>query len=361
MMRIFVLFCFLFAHALAAQTTVFEFNGSRNDTLLIELGKVSESVKVIKNLILIENVGQKDGKIIEVEASCDCIVTNEQKGKVLQAGTLDTLIIDLNIENRPGKLEKTVKVTTDGAPKTVTIIIEGYVKPSFENREEQYPYKSGQLWFELRNKFVSVGNINESDTIREKVNFYNASSDTMKLTYYEKQLSPVSIKFEKRVLPPNRSSFFDLTFYPTRAKEFGHVKIPISFESNEQLYPKKELYFHAYVMPETPTSSDSIPEIQLDTNFVDFGDIGDSVFVDLQMKVVNVGVMPLEIKQLKTNCNWIKTSIDKKLIEPGQEAQINVVMDPRRRLGKVRKLVSVYTNDPNNPVVVFDVLADIKK
>lgn len=345
--------------SLSAQSTVFETNGISNDTVIIDFGKVRESQKSLDYQLTIKNIGEYPGKLLKFETSCDCITSKIWDNKALAPGEIDTLDFNISIDNRPGALEKTITITTDGNPKKITHIIKGYIIPSFESVEQQYPYKSGQLWFELRNKFISVGNINDKDTLRERVHFYNASIDTLKLNYTQGIDSSLLVQFEKRVLPPKQGSHVDITYYPSVDQNYGHVKKPLIFYTSEKLYPKKELYFHAFVMPELSSNNDSLPKFSIDTTLADFGKVSDSISVDLQLGFTNEGTIPLQIKQLKTNCPCIKVNAQPEKVMPGEKAYFNIVLDPRKRIGELNKMISVFTNDPENPVLVIDVNAII--
>lgn len=49
-----------------------------------------------------------------------------------------------------------------------------------------------------------------------------------------------------------------------------------------------------------------------------------------------------------------------RIIEPGAAAKLNVTFDPIGRKGKIRKIVSVYSNDPARPVQEVNVYATVK-
>lgn len=346
--------------SLSAQTTVFEFNGTSRDTSIYDFGRVKESLETLEFILIVKNTGEKNGKLLSVEPSCDCITSKSLVNKEFKPGEVDTVIFNVAINNRPGALNKTIKIKTDGQPKGFTQVIKGYVLPVFESVEEQYPYKSGDLWFELRNKFISTGNINDGDTVKQRITFYNASKDSIKLNYTQKEDSALVIAFQKRVIAPKAVSYFDLTYYPKKGGDYGHIKVPITFFTDEKLYPRKELFFHAYVLPQLNNEGKAMPQVKIDTNIVDFGVVADSVSLDKQLTIANNGNAPLAIKQVKSNCSCVKVSTLNNELSPGQKTSLNIILDPRKRLGAIEKFISVFTDDPVNPVLVIDVKATIK-
>lgn len=114
-----------------------------------------------------------------------------------------------------------------------------------------------------------------------------------------------------------------------------------------------------------------------DSNF-DFGrmlvsDIRNKVF-----EVKNDGKSDLELTNVSTSCDCTYTYITasgqkspkftmhgtsswKGEVKPGETAQIDVIYEPAIMpvQGRVERMVSVATNDPNNPKLMFNVTAEV--
>ena len=114
------------------------------------------------------------------------------------------------------------------------------------------------------------------------------------------------------------------------------------------------------VSPGVPPSEgpDAFVEIQhVDLGTLREGSVGEAVF-----KLQNRGKAELVISSISASCGCttVRLSDDDKKVPPGQTRDIVARFDTRGRLGKQRKVVTLRTNDPTEPVLRLTLSANVE-
>ncbi len=94
------------------------------------------------------------------------------------------------------------------------------------------------------------------------------------------------------------------------------------------------------------------PEIQLEANVHDFGEVAQNSKTEAKIKVRNTGSAPLVITNAKGSCSCTVADYPKKPILPGTSGFVTVRYNSSR-VGPINKTVTLHSNDPNNPVKVI--------
>jgi hypothetical protein len=104
------------------------------------------------------------------------------------------------------------------------------------------------------------------------------------------------------------------------------------------------------------------PKIQIvgGTNF-DLGDISSLSTVKHTITVRNIGTDTLELSQIGASCGCTSTLMTSDQIAPGDSGFLAITFDPRRFSGKVKKLVSMVTNDTTQRDIQIFFTANIFK
>lgn len=109
----------------------------------------------------------------------------------------------------------------------------------------------------------------------------------------------------------------------------------------------------------------SKPEIVLEMDQYDFGDVVNGEVVNLDISVQNEGDAPLLVDSVSTSCGCTKASLDSMSIPPGENALLHIEFDSGAHgpelTGELIRQVFVNSNDPANPEVVVELAANIIK
>lgn len=63
----------------------------------------------------------------------------------------------------------------------------------------------------------------------------------------------------------------------------------------------------------------------------------------------NTGSDTLEIQELASTCECTSATSDKKLISPGESAQVTLSFDTKKFYGPQERFIEIHTSDPNHP------------
>jgi hypothetical protein len=103
------------------------------------------------------------------------------------------------------------------------------------------------------------------------------------------------------------------------------------------------------------------PDAQLETTFHDFGDVPqfDVVMVDVPLR--NLGTGALAIQSVSTSCGCTSASVSQTQVEAGDETMLTIRYDSGLHpdSGPIYRTVFVETNDPDQPELEVEVVANV--
>ncbi len=97
-------------------------------TLSHDFGTIKEANGPVSYEFEFRNTGDKPLLIVDVAASCGC-TRPEYPTKPIKAGKKGKIKVTYSPIGRPGAFRKTIKVKTNGAERTSTLVISGVVVP----------------------------------------------------------------------------------------------------------------------------------------------------------------------------------------------------------------------------------------
>lgn len=104
---------------------------------------------------------------------------------------------------------------------------------------------------------------------------------------------------------------------------------------------------------QTSASSTAQPKVEIVNPVYDFGTALEGQKVTHTFTIRNAGRKDLIISGVKTSCGCTVAAPDKNHIPPGDQARIAVTFDTQFRKGHNERMITVMTNDPQNPSAVM--------
>ncbi|TAN32523.1 DUF1573 domain-containing protein [Patescibacteria group bacterium] len=126
------------------------------------------------------------------------------------------------------------------------------------------------------------------------------------------------------------------------------------------------IFGYLKAVPKPASDNAPRPRAKIENPAFDFGEIVFGVMATHTFKLFNNGNAPLEIKRVATSCSCTTAEVSKKMIEPGQSAEISVRYDTKAMgsgphgVGLQERIIYIKTNDPANPQVEANISAFVK-
>jgi hypothetical protein len=92
------------------------------------------------------------------------------------------------------------------------------------------------------------------------------------------------------------------------------------------------------------------PQLRVQFSTLDFGRLKPNSPSTREIQFYNIGKQKLDIKSLQGNCTCVTASAEKTSIKPGESSLVKISFDPQDRKGSLQKSITIYSNDPQNPV-----------
>jgi len=101
------------------------------------------------------------------------------------------------------------------------------------------------------------------------------------------------------------------------------------------------------------------PRIRFEKLEYDFGILRQGATVAHTFTFENQGASRLEISSVQSSCGCTAVLSSGRNVEPGEKSTIEVQYDSRGKLGRVHKVVQVYSNDPKSPIVYLSMNGEV--
>jgi hypothetical protein len=105
-----------------------------------------------------------------------------------------------------------------------------------------------------------------------------------------------------------------------------------------------------------------VPRVDVPKASFDFGVIPADPPVSYIFAIQNTGTAPLHLSNLVTSCGCTTAELSSSVIPPGRRADLQVVFDPdyHETVGPVTRMVWMVSDDPTQPWLELQVVADVR-
>jgi hypothetical protein len=317
-----------------------------------DFGTVIEDNGPVTHEFVFTNNSSRPVKILTVQASCGCTTPGWSK-ETVDPGKTGFVQASFNPKGRPGFFNKSLTVTTDLEANPIVLQIKGQVTNDAKPVETDFQIVNGAL--KLKNSAFNMGKVFIKDeyAVRE---FPIFNSGTKPLTFTDKIATPKYIKadVQPRTLEPGTKGIVRLSYNGKMKNQYGFQSDNIEFTTNDEVNPVKAFSVYATLEDYFPElSSDELakaPQLRLNSYALDFGNVKSSSTTVREVQFTNSGKKDLTLKSVQGNCTCINASVEKTTIKPGGTGTLKIAFDPQDRSGTQQKAVTIYSNDPRNPV-----------
>ncbi len=298
------------------------------------------------------NVAGRPVKILGVKASCGCTTPNWTKDPV-QPGKTGFIQARFDPKGRPGYFTKTLTVTTDADAGGLILQIKGTV--SSDNKDGLTEFGSPKGNWKMKASALNLGKIFLKDEFVVR-DFEIINSGEKAIAYLNKYEGPeyIKIALQPNVLQPGERGSLRLSFNGKLKNQYGFQSDNIVLYTDDDKEAKKSFSVFATLEDYFPALSSAeiakAPKMRIGEPNVDMGRIKQNQAVVREVMVSNLGKSTLELRSIQGNCECITVLTNKKFVKAGESSVLKISLDPQDRKGTQQKSVTIYSNDPKNPV-----------
>lgn len=319
---------------------------------IFDFGSIREQAGPVLHEFTFINNSTRTIRIINVQASCGCTTPDWSKEPVAP-GKSGFIQASYNPAGRPGYFNKSLTVTTDFDSNPLILQIKGQVAVDGEVEKIQFQASNGNL--KLKSGSFNLGKVFIKDefTVRD---FQVLNGGTNPVTFSGEYLSPAYIKIDvqPKTLQPGEKGNIKVSYNGKMKGKYGFQSDNVEIFTDDELNSTKSFSIYATLEDEFPQLSAEelakAPQLRVQYSTLDFGKLKPNAATTREVQFYNTGKKELDIKSLQGNCTCITASAKKTSIKPGESSAITVSLNPQDRKGTLQKALTIYSNDPQNPV-----------
>jgi hypothetical protein len=165
------------------------------------------------------------------------------------------------------------------------------------------------------------------------------------------------------LIPPSERGLLQIVYNGALKADLGYFEENISLAIGED-EPLLDLKLTAVVFEyfdPVPRSMESVvPRVGLSELEIDLKEINANKKVSRSLYIDNLGGEDLYIRKVLSNCDCMEIQLSDEILIPGQRGSIGFEFDPKGRRGIDHKHITLFTNDPINPVKTITIKSNIK-
>lgn len=348
-------FLFLYLTSMAQRKDLLTF-----EEVVFDFGLIEEAKGPVIHNFQFENTSDRPIKILGVKPSCGCTTPDWTKD-LIAPGAKGFVAAKYDPKSRPGHFNKTLTITTDSGGEAVVLTIKGNVV--LENYYSAFREAKGN-W-----KLVSTGfNMGKVFLIDEFTwkDFEVVNGGDAPIVITGEPIVPAHTKAELSftTLKPGEKGTIRIGYNAAKKNAYGFQSDNVEFLTNDKDTPRKSFSVYATIEEYFPKLSkeelSKAPRLTLPQELLDFGRFKSGTIVEKQVVFSNSGKKELMIRSIQSNCQCIVATLNKMSIAPGKSEILTIQFNGEQRKATQQKFITVYSNDPANPVQRISIAAYIE-
>lgn len=226
-----------------------------------------------------------------------------------------------------------------------------------------FPTIIGSISFATDSTDVIAGEVGVGSSEEYRIDIKNVGNHAVSFTNGRSN-NFISVNFEPQILNSMEEGVMIVNFETSRDLDTGMLVSEISIISNDNLNPYKFLNLFTTLVPSSAsfstTTMDTVPNIIFDHYNYDFGHHNHGRKFFHTFLITNYGTQPLIISNIEVPREVDVIDAPIGMIMPGEKRILRVKASTRGRTGIQHYIISVYSNDPSDPVVMLGLHGSVK-
>lgn len=207
-------------------------------------------------------------------------------------------------------------------------------------------------------------NLGMHEVRRDTIFLHNNWDSSMQLEF-KKLPKFLEITAHPSLLPPMGYGYLLVTYHAALRDDYDMVVDHVELLTNDTLNPVKKLEFIAVITEDFSSLSlrekHDAPVGTLNASQYNFGVVKQGSIARYNLQVTNTGKDTLFIRKISSSCGCTTGKPDKTTLLPLETATVLISFNTYGRIGYQEKSVTIITNDPENPYLLFTISGTIEK
>jgi len=314
-----------------------------------DFGAIQEAEGVVQHTFSFTNQAGRAIRIVSVQASCGC-TTPAWSDQPVGPGKTGFVKATFDPAGRPGYFQKTITVTTDLPGPPVVLTLTGQVV-SGPAAATAFSVARGALRFRMQS--FNLGTVhNNRPAATKEFEVINAGAEPVGFLSVEAP-AHVRVSTPQRLQPGERGTL--KVVYDGQMKGgYGFVSGQIVLVTDQPTEPNITVPVFATLEEFFPEPSAAerarAPQLVIEPADADMGTLRPGQTRELVIQLKNTGKSNLVIREWQPNCACLEGQLPSLVIKPQAVVPFTVRWTGEGRSGTHLKAITIYSNDPVNPV-----------
>jgi hypothetical protein len=208
------------------------------------------------------------------------------------------------------------------------------------------------------------GDVPQNATVTHNFEIKNTGDEVLKINKVRASCGCTAAKPDKSALEPGETTMLKVDFHTSQRR--GEQRKYVYVFSNDPENPQYRLKFTANVLvnsgkDKAQNKNLEFPEIKLEKNQYNFGDVKEGEVVTAEIPYKNVGESVLKINNVKSSCGCTAVVLEGKELKPNEAGTLKIELDTSNYSGRITRTVTLFSNDPKNNRETILLFANVKK
>lgn len=343
----------LLATTAFGQTPVITFDKTTHD-----FGKINEADGRVTTIFTFKNEGMSPLVLSNVRASCGC-TTPKWTREPIEPGQTGEITVTYNPSGRPGRFQKTITITSNATEATTKLYIKGEVipKPAQPAKSTNaYPIKMGEL--SLKSKSLNFGKLTQGNNRMLYIEYANQTDKPITVdVLLENEYSYIHPYVTLPIVAPNETGQLQFALQTDEAP-IGPIspKVYVMVNNNKDLSDTYQIALSAHINEDFSHLSveerQQAPIVEVSKE-VELGTVIRGKKLMTKLTLTNVGINPLYVRRAVVSDPNIHCIVPRTPIKSGRKGDIKIELttDANTAIAQYARVLTLITNDPNNPVI----------
>ncbi|WP_373495488.1 DUF1573 domain-containing protein [Aquiflexum sp.] len=298
--------------------------------------------------------------ITHVTTDCGCTSVDYSKD-TLSRENIASIKVQFDPDHRGGDFSKVIIIRTNQDIYGDTLYLEGINMPIPENIEMAYPHRIGGLGFKL--SAVNMGNVFTNEPKIKYVEVHNFGSGEVSLEKVQEGLpSYLMASMQPEIINPGQRGLLIFSYDGERKNDLGYFdeKVQLALNDDQKLDLRVMSVVYEYFPPVPKSREEIVPKLGLSETEIDLREISSNSKISRNITFTNMGKEPLIIRKVTANCSCVELYLGKDQLDPEERTILAFTFDPKGRKGIDHKHISIFSNDPLNPVRTIVVRSSVR-